>query len=262
MITDTQQLKSLSESQWKDYHEKGFVHLKSVYNADDIAALNAECDRLLDDRDLLHEENWRTPFRKFPLGVWRLDKIDPVIDISEVVNRYVHDSRLLDPVSDCLGDEASLLKDKIIFKGPGQTGFDPHQDWTWWQPFPQDMLSAMVAIDGADASNGALEVYPSKHQEYLLPLGELRPIKTPEELGQFDEHAWQMIETEPGDVILFHCLTPHRSGTNVSDKSRRQMYLTYNAAKHGDLYEAHYKHYEAYVTANLNDFFKPRQFFR
>ena len=55
-----------------------------------------------------------------------------------------------------------------------------------------------------------------------------------------------LLETEPGDLLVFSARTPHRSGTNTGSRSRRQLYLTYSAARHGDLYAAHYRHYHRY----------------
>jgi ectoine hydroxylase-related dioxygenase (phytanoyl-CoA dioxygenase family) len=42
----------------------------------------------------------------------------------------------------------------------------------------------------------------------------------------------------PGTVILFSCLTPHRSGPNRSREPRRALIFTYNPAVDGDAYEA------------------------
>jgi len=252
---------TLTPAQEKAYREDGYIHLKGLFSPDDVAAWDEESKRLTSDRNLLHEENWRSGFRKFDDGTWRLDKLDPVIDVSPVFQSVVEDPRLLGAVAGCFGEEGKLFKDKIIFKQAGQTGFAPHQDWNWWQPFPQDLLSAMVAIDGAFKENGALQVYAGEHHKFMHVEGKLDPFRK-EELERMDEDKWKMIETEPGDVILFHCLTPHRSGTNVSNVSRRQLYLTYSPAKHGDLYKAHYEHYLEYYKGYLDPFFQDRLFFR
>jgi hypothetical protein len=43
-----------------------------------------------------------------------------------------------------------------------------------------------------------------------------------------------------GQTLWFHSRTPHRSGPNLSDRPRRALYPTYNAASEGDLRSAYY----------------------
>jgi ectoine hydroxylase-related dioxygenase (phytanoyl-CoA dioxygenase family) len=46
---------------------------------------------------------------------------------------------------------------------------------------------------------------------------------------------------EPGDVLFFHSHTPHRSGSNTSQRDRRAIYPTFNAASQGNLRDAYYE---------------------
>ncbi|MBO9604830.1 MAG: phytanoyl-CoA dioxygenase family protein, partial [Paenibacillaceae bacterium] len=62
-----------------------------------------------------------------------------------------------------------------------------------------------------------------------------------------DLSTGELVETNPGDIILFHSFTPHQSGPNTSNVSRKQMYLTYSPSKNGQLYKAHYQHYKRYA---------------
>ena len=49
-----------------------------------------------------------------------------------------------------------------------------------------------------------------------------------------DRMQFISLPTEPGDVVLFDCYAPHRSGDNLSGDSRRMLYVTYNRASDGD----------------------------
>ena len=40
--------------------------------------------------------------------------------------------------------------------------------------------------------------------------------------------------TKPGDAMFFDSYAPHRSGPNLTDRSRRVLYVTYNRASDGD----------------------------
>ena len=116
-----------------DYQRDGFVHLRGLFTAEEVAAMQTECDRLL-ALDLVDPNNGRTPFR---FGSTECpERIDPVVDISELFKRLVADQRLLN-VEEFLTDQPVLFKDKLILKrlvsmaikctglGPELTGFVP-----------------------------------------------------------------------------------------------------------------------------------------
>ena len=44
----------------------------------------------------------------------------------------------------------------------------------------------------------------------------------------------------PVYIILFDSFVPHRSGPNLSNGSRRVIYLTYNLSDEGDYYEEYF----------------------
>lgn len=104
----------------------------------------------------------------------------------------------------------------------------------------------MVSIDGATAANGGLEVFPRQHDRLRTTPGELRNMNE-DEIAQVDTSDGELVETQPGDMIIFGSLVPHRSGPNRADVSRSQLYLTYAPAAAGELYTAHYQHYRRYA---------------
>jgi ectoine hydroxylase-related dioxygenase (phytanoyl-CoA dioxygenase family) len=230
---------TVEQQQVDTYRRDGYLRLPQVFGPDEVAAWHAECERLLQE-DWTRTETRRAAFRKIAEGGKVIERLDPVVDVSETFREVVDDERLRSVAGAILGDEPLLFKDKLIFKLPGMGGYKPHQDWAWWQMCPpDDVISVMVAIDGANAANGAIEVFPTYHRELLSAPGELRDM-TDEEAAQIDPQRGVIVETTPGDVLIFHSLLPHRSGENTSADSRRQLYLSYSAARHGDFYEDYY----------------------
>ena len=154
-----------------DYQRDGFVHLRGLFNADEVAAMQTECDRLL-ALDLVDPNNGRTPFR---FGSTECpERIDPVVDISELFTRLVADQRLINPVAEFLTDQPVLFKDKLILKAPGVDGYQMHQDWAWgWQDLcpADDILSVSIQIDGASAANGGIELFGLSRQAYHASWG-------------------------------------------------------------------------------------------
>ena len=142
---------------------------------------------------------------------------------------------IIEIASALLGETAVLYKEKINYKLSGGAGYAPHQDAPAY-PFVTTHVSCMIAVDDSLVANGCLEVVNARHQK-LLPTNNLGCITDQTVV----EMTWQPIEARAGDVLWFHSLTPHRSGTNTSDTDRRAMYPTFNALREGDLRDAYYE---------------------
>ena len=226
------------------YQQQGYLILPGLFTAAEAAHWQAECDRLLTS-PVISRDNARTPFR---FGATTApERIDPVIDISPGFAALVADDRITDAVSVLLGERPLLFKDKLLFKAPGVDGYQMHQDWAWgWQDLcPADqILSVSIQIDGADPANGSIELYEGYHDRLLTPPGEATNFREAER-ALIDPDRGRAVQTNPGDVLIFHALTPHRSGRNTSTRSRRSLYLTMNAASVGDLRTRYYAGYRA-----------------
>jgi len=142
---------------------------------------------------------------------------------------------ILTIVSALMGEQAVLYKEKINYKLMGGAGFLPHQDAPAY-PFIETSISCMIAVDQSTTSNGCLEVVDGQHH-VLLPMNERGCIVN----EWVEAHEWHPVEMEAGDVLFFHSHTPHRSGTNNSQRDRRAIYPTFNAASEGDLRSDYYE---------------------
>lgn len=238
--------KLLTDKQLASFHEAGYVVLPGVLSQSETSVLQAECDRLLEPSTYTDPRNIRAAHRKRD-GELALEKLDPVHDISPVISALTTDPRILVPLRDIYRDEPKLFKDKLIFKLPGADGYTMHQDAIFWEVFPYgQLISVMVAIDAAPAESGALELFAGYHDQLRAKPGALRNF-TAEEAAAVDEARGELLETAAGDLVLFSSLTPHRSSRNNSSRSRKQLYLTYSPSRNGDMYRAHYQHYQRYT---------------
>lgn len=239
-------LSILSEEQLQTYNEQGYLVLRGVFTEHEAKVIQTECEQLLTLGDYTDKFNIRAGHKVYTDGRVAIERLDPVHDISAVFSDLVKDERILSPLRDIYLDEPLLFKDKLIFKLPGASGYSMHQDASWWQGFPiEGLISVMVAIDGATTANGGLELFPGYHQKLRSTPGELRNMNATE-IAEIDPQKGVIVETNPGDMIIFHSFTPHQSGANLSDVSRKQLYLTYTPSKNGNLYKAHYQHYQRY----------------
>jgi ectoine hydroxylase-related dioxygenase (phytanoyl-CoA dioxygenase family) len=231
----------LSPEQIERYHAAGYLHVRAVFDGATVAELAGCADALSQRQDLIDIANLRCRWQPDANGgECVFDCFDPVIDLSPICRRVAEHERLLALLRALYDDEPCLLKDKLIFKRPGAHGYGLHQDYIAWREFPRSFTTAMVAIDPADAENGATEVFAGCHRQGYMSAHdgeyhEISPDALPTARGEIPN-------LEPGDVLIFGGFTPHRSGPNRSQRWRRQLYLSYNATGDGGSQRAdHYR---------------------
>jgi len=133
------------------------------------------------------------------------------------------------------GKAVTLYKEKINYKQPGGAGYVAHQDAPAYREL-QGHVTCLCPIDPMDEANGCLE-FASGEWDGLLPTtddGVIAPAVAA-------DLEWTPAPLDVGDVVVFSSYVPHRSQPNKSDRPRRALYLTFNAADAGDLRSAYYE---------------------
>lgn len=145
-------------------------------------------------------------------------------------DELVRHGRLSAAIDQLFGEPSLLFKEKINFKKAGGAGFEAHQDQqAGWSAYAPIFITALVGIDRATTQNGCLEMTDAPRVAGLIGR-EWAPL-TDEEMGAI---GLVPVPTEPGDVLFFDSYAPHASKPNFTDRQRRILYLTYNAASQGD----------------------------
>ena len=160
---------------------------------------------------------------------------EDLIDQHTGLRALLTEGLLVDLAGQLLGEPALLYKEKVNYKQPGGGGFAPHQDAPAYR-FVDHHISVMLPLDPATVASGCLWAAPG-HTRGLLPRYGNRGL-TDEVVAGLD---WQPVELEPGDLLWFDSYAPHRSETNTTDRPRRALYLTYNAASAGDFRTTYYE---------------------
>lgn len=208
----------------------GWLAARGFFGAEEVAAIAAWTDELLampevPGRHMLYREDSLLGDRK--RVVQRIENFCP---FHPGFDALVRGGRLQAAVEQLLEEPVCLFKEKINFKMPGGSGFEPHQDqqagWTVYAPL---FITALVGIDRATEENGCLEMADAPRFAGLIG-DEWKPL-TAEQMAAF---ALIPVPTEPGDVLFFDSYVPHASKPNLTDAARRLLYLTYNRASDGD----------------------------
>jgi ectoine hydroxylase-related dioxygenase (phytanoyl-CoA dioxygenase family) len=223
------------------YDQYGYVAIPSIFSATEVARWSAEADRLWRLPEVDDPHSARVDWRTTVAGGRTAERLDPVTDISPLFQRLAGDERVLTLAGYLLGEEAILFKDKLIIKPPGVNGYPLHQDFAYIEHFGfagSQQLAVCIAIDRTDDSAGPMEFIPFLHRRRLP--------SPPERPGEVDETALDVgsgerLRMEPGDMVIFSSLCPHRSAPNRSSRCRRLLFLTYNTRSSGDFYDTYYR---------------------
>jgi len=158
----------------------------------------------------------------------QLCRSEHFVELHAGLRELLTSGALLDTASALLGEPAVLYKEKINHKLPGGAGYSAHQDAPAY-PLLASHVSAMIAIDDADAENGGIEIV-SGCFDRILPTDDRGCIDPSVEASL----EWEPVSLPAGATLWFHSRTPHRSSPNRSARPRRALYPTYNAAREGD----------------------------
>ena len=153
--------------------------------------------------------------------------------------REVSYGLITDIVSDLFGEQGVIYKEKINFKFPHGSGFNAHQDQPAFVTFGIDkLMTVLLPIDPNTRKSGGLDMVRKVHQERkIYPQNSDGSIQTDIEA----KLNWLPIDGSAGDVIFFDSFVPHRSDINLSDFTRRNLYLTYNPLSLGSFRDAYYE---------------------
>ena len=131
-----------------------------------------------------------------------------------------------------------LFKEKINFKLSGCRADKLHQDSQGgWNKFSKNFISVLVSIDKSTKKNGCLEFDISGNNKDK----EMGKIFEPLKIQKLNKPKFRNIELNPGDVVFFNHYIPHKSRSNKSNLSRRQLYITYNLKKDGNFRKKYFK---------------------
>src|SRR5215471_20367316 len=220
----------LTEEQMAIYREKGWLLARGFVAPLEVEALVRWTDELVARPEEPRKHMvYREPSLREP-GMRVIQRIENFCPYHAGFDAFVRDGRLREAVDQLLGATGCLFKDKINFKMPGGAGFEPHQDQqAGWSRYASMFITALVTIDRATTENGCLELAEGARVTGLIG-EEWRALTAAEMRGL----RFVPVPTAPGDVLFFDSYAPHVSKPNLTDRPRRILYLTYNAAAEGD----------------------------
>lgn len=222
----------LNQEQIAFFKANGYVNGGQVLNDAEVEILRNETMRVIDERDrqdipqpvlarnLARDEN--TPVWQI-VNIWMASQ--PFYQLISHAKITAGLAQLTDAT------ELRIWHDQIQYKPPqvgGVTGW--HQDAPLWPIIaPMTEVTAWVALDDADESNGCMSMVPGSHL-WGNNIDFLRTVKNFADLpNHFEDRDIQIIRcpVKKGEVHYHHSLTWHASHHNTSGRPRRAIALHY-----------------------------------
>lgn len=120
-----------------------------------------------------------------------------------------------------------VVQSMVIFKPPRIGGVvKPHQDSTFLYTDPMNLVGFWIALEDADLENGCMWFAPGTHKN-----GVVGRLKRTTKDGALDtmyegdvprtkEEEFVLVPVKKGGLVLIHGEVVHKSGANLSDRSR------------------------------------------
>ena len=220
------------------FDRDGYLVLPGVFDAGEVAAMRADADFILElvvNSSLANErQSRRLDIRRKQDGTMVVRKIQPIVDLALALARFSRDRRLLDPMTELMGDEPVLMEEKLNYKQPVPTmegfrvpadddRFPVHNDWAYYRVngYPKEIVSSAITIDECHRDNGPIRVFPGTHKRHVDHLRVRNGLEVP--AGTVDPDRSVAVLAPAGSVMFFHSCLIHTSGPNDSGAPRRMM---------------------------------------
>lgn len=259
----------VSVEQYRAFHRDGFLVVRGLVGAEEIAELRQHTEDLMQGR--LPEQSIEMKDREIgnDAGTTTQELAAPPAHLSPTEKaqyflrihmlhrklalheRYLLHPRVLDVLEILIGPDLLALQTMLFLKPPGKPGQGWHQDSYYIPTYPDSLCGAWIAVDDCDASNGAMWFAQGSQVEPIYPpaegygfgdrqvegIGSVAGVSNPDdnanELSPVAARYPQVLAAaKAGDVVFFGGHVLHRSKQNTtSDRFRRAFVSHYCNAR-------------------------------
>jgi hypothetical protein len=234
----------LSDQQWSEYQQQGYLRLGPVLDASELAAVQRRIDAIMLGEvrypALQYQLDTGGAYEELPdpdargagatLRYRKLQGLEADPLVRDIISRPL----FRDICSRHYGEHASIsiFRAMMMNKPASQGTHLPwHQDGgDVWKLDRDPLVTTWIALDPATRRNGCVEVIPGTHRLGLLTTA--GSTVRPEDVERHcPEEATEYLEIEAGECLLLHNWLIHRSGVNSTATPRRALSACYMDAR-------------------------------
>ena len=245
---------SPDQKQLEAFRRDGFVHLPGFMDAAEmdcievrVAEIIAEVVPTLAGTAAMYEDYERPE---------TLKQVNIPPERAPVLAALRESAKMQKLVDGLLADRAVPQSLELFIKPPRLgTPTPPHQDGYYFCLEPNVALTAWLALDDMDDSNGTLHYVTGSHNMGVLDHGASQVLGFSQGLAADDltDYGREVCcRLQRGDLLVHHSLTIHRAEGNPSTRLRRALAMVYYGASARLDPEAHQRYCES-VQAQQED---------
>jgi ectoine hydroxylase-related dioxygenase (phytanoyl-CoA dioxygenase family) len=220
-------LRRLSADQVNNFNEKGYTFVSDAVQTDELAVLRVAIDELEG-----REVETVLSFENGDAVVFDKNQMTFACNIAAqnpLLKDFTSNTLMRDLMHDLVGPDVRLYWDQAVYKKPRHVAdFAWHQDNGYTYTEPQDYVTCWLALTDADASNGCPWVLPGLHRN-----GTFAHDQSEEGLVISGLHHDSIVDraictpAKAGDMVIFSSLTPHMTGPNLTNNTRKAYIIQY-----------------------------------
>ena len=218
---------ALSTEQVRRFDDDGFIVVRDLFTADEIAEVRDILDGFEAESDAFLKQQAGERIMIAESGAITFSA--HLVARSPELAAFARHPKLVDICLDLVGADVNVYWDQAVYKKPEKPRRFPwHQDNGYAYVEPQQYLTCWIPLTDATRDNGCPQVARGLHRHgtlqhsYVEPLGYECFSQPPSEV--------MIAEAPVGSAVVFSSLTPHLTGPNTTDAVRKAYILQYAPA--------------------------------
>jgi ectoine hydroxylase-related dioxygenase (phytanoyl-CoA dioxygenase family) len=208
------------------FREEGCFVVERALAADDLAVLQRECQRLVEERE--------AEMDRLGCDVLDLDHRGQRYflhgyDTSVPVRRFLTSELMARVARAALGETVHLFNEQFVVKAADRgLRFSWHQD-SGFIAYPHEpYLTCWIPLDDVDEDNGTVWLLPYSRAGTRAVVEHVRDPETNDLIGYFGDDPGDPLVLPAGSIACFSSTVLHRSGPNTTGRMRRAFVAQYS----------------------------------
>jgi ectoine hydroxylase-related dioxygenase (phytanoyl-CoA dioxygenase family) len=209
------------------FREEGSFVVESGLAAEDLASLQGECQRLVEERE--------AEMDRLDLDVLDLDHRGSRYflhgyDTSAALRRFLTSAFMVQIARAALGDTVYLFNEQFVVKAADRgLHFGWHQDSGFINYPHEPYLTCWIPLDDVDAENGTIWLLPYSRAGTRAAVEHVLDPETNDLIGYVGDDPGDPLILSAGSIACFSSTVFHRSGPNTTGRMRRTFVAQYSA---------------------------------
>ena len=220
----------VSKTEIDKFDKKGFFVKKNFFNKNYIKKILREINAIKSENSKIKVDKY------YGVGVSNKQKsillrIENFYNKSKYLTKLINDPLINYILFRLFKNKPTLFKEKVNFKPAGCGPDKLHQDsQAGWNKYTKNFVNVLLSVEKSTNKNGCLHIDITGNNCTKIIKKKMQPLK----IKELKKPKFKKLLLGEGDLVFFNSYVPHFSFSNNSNKSRSQIYLTYNKKKDGN----------------------------